>query len=171
MHAGAPGTKPGAPRSSADSRDRPAGSRVSSSVPYEPVEQDPLTLALAITETLTLAAAFTEAEAPTAAHASAFPPALVTLLTTASPVVFTWAAASSASFPCVWNPARRAGRFFLTVATSAVTSAEALALHSREATGGVQCALTSALLWQLALQLALAMQLGGVIFPSHFGAL
>jgi hypothetical protein len=64
-----------------------------------------------------------------------------------------------------------AGRFFFTVVTRVVTSADALALHSRDATGGVHFAVTSALLWQLALQLAVAMQLGGVILPSHFGAL
>lgn len=53
---------------------------------------------------------------------------------------------------------------------SLVTSLDALALHSRVAAGGVHIALTSALLWQLAWQLALALQLGGVILPSHLGA-
>jgi hypothetical protein len=64
-----------------------------------------------------------------------------------------------------------AGRFVFTVFTSAVTSDDALALHSSVADGGVHIAWTSTLLWQLAWQLALALQAGGVILPSHFGAL
>jgi hypothetical protein len=105
-----------------------------------------LTLALAVTETLTLAAAVNEADAPAVAQAIAFPLRLAELLTTAFPVVTTWFAASTASFPWVWKPARIAGRFVLTVAISLVTSLEALALHSSVAAGGVHMALTSALL-------------------------
>jgi hypothetical protein len=52
-----------------------------------------------------------------------------------------------------------------------MTSDDALALHSSVADGGVHMAWTSALLWQLAWQLALAMHIGAVILPSHLGAL
>lgn len=63
--------------------------------------QDPLTLALAMTDTLTLYEAFAVAETATPAQAIAFAPRLVTLLTTTDPVETTLPAASTASFPCV----------------------------------------------------------------------
>src|ERR1700682_6211979 len=46
----------------------------------------------------------------------------------------------------------------------------AVALHSRVAVGGVQTAVASACPWQLAWQFTSALHIGGVIFPSHLGA-
>jgi hypothetical protein len=51
--------------------------------------QEPLTLALAMTDTFTLADALADASTPTVAHASAFPPRLVTLPATIFPVATT----------------------------------------------------------------------------------
>ena len=64
-----------------------------------------------------------------------------------------------------------AGMFFLTVSMTACTSAETVPLHSREAPGGVHFALASTLLVQLASQVLLTLQLGGVTVVSHWGAL
>ena len=88
----------------------------------------------------------------------------------AEPVDTTAFAAATASGPCVWTASMIAGKFVPIVVTSAVICAEALPVHWRLTVGGVHVALALAWLWQLAWQFALALHDGGVICPSHVGA-
>jgi hypothetical protein len=62
------------------------------------------------------------------------------------------------------------GRFVDRVVTRACTLADALALHSSCAVGRVHVAVSEAWLLQLAWQFADALHIGGVIWPSHWGA-
>ncbi len=97
---------------------------------------DPLTLALALNETLTLADALA-APAISPAQPTASPPRLV-------PAVTTFPAAWTASGPCTWIAEMIAGKFFETVLTRAVTCAEALPWQERLTDGGVHIALAFA---------------------------
>jgi hypothetical protein len=63
-----------------------------------------------------------------------------------------------------------AGMFVAIVVCSAVMLADALPVHARLTVGGVQLAVAWAWAWQLAWQSTFALQLGGVIVPSHVGA-
>ena len=115
-----------------------------------------------MTETLTLTDALAAAEiCPAQERASA--PRLVPTDTTVD-------AAETASGPCVCTAAMIAGKFFEIVVVSAVTWAEAVPVQDRLTSGGVQLAVAFAWLWQLPWQFALALHIGGVIVPSHDGA-
>jgi hypothetical protein len=63
-----------------------------------------------------------------------------------------------------------AGMFVLTVVMSACRLLDALAPQSSVAAGGVHVAVASTLPWQLAWHCAFVWQDGGVISPSHCGA-
>ena len=132
--------------------------------------QEPLTLALAMTETFTLAAAVTDAFAATPAQAMALPLALATPETTAWPVVTSLPAAWTASGPCTCSASMMAGMFVCTVVTRAVMLALAVPEHCSVTAGGVHIAVRFAWPEQLPWQLTSELHLAGVMVPSHLGA-
>jgi hypothetical protein len=131
---------------------------------------DVLTLALACTVTVMLAVADTPAVAAASAQASALPLALPRSWTTELPVVARFAVACRARGPWVCTALMIAGRFFDRVVTSVCKEPDALAPHSSCTVGGVHAAVSDAWLSQLAWQFADALHAGGVIWPSHVGA-
>ena len=103
-------------------------------------------------------------------QASALPLAFAAPLNSASKAVTTCPPAVIASCPLASSAPTSFGPFVCNVVTSVPMSPVVLPWQSRLTVGGVQLAVASAWLWQLAWQFASAMQLGCVISPSHLGA-
>lgn len=87
-----------------------------------------------------------------------------------APADTTVPAAWTASFPWSSTALSSAGKFFVTVAWSAVICDVAVPVHERATLGGVQVALAFTWLWHWAWHSALALHEGGVTCPSHLGA-
>lgn len=131
---------------------------------------EPETLALAMTETLTEALAVMAALPATVAQASALPLWLPMSPATVVASAVSLPAASTSMGPWIFAAWMSAGRFFSTVATTAVTLALAFAAHSSLTVGGVHDAWMLAWPWHEAWHCAFELHLAGVTEPSHFGA-